>query len=110
MTNKGPSVQSDLEHRLAVARELYWELSAELRDSIQRLRSGTEAPDDMKYRQNILRQHLAQLQMVLDLEGKLDTYNELTGKAGLNLAKARAEIGERLARLRASGSGGCVPG
>lgn len=110
MKTDAPDLLSDLERRLDIARFLYRELSNQLRDSIERLREGRETPGDFKERQSILRQHSAQLQLVLDLEGRLDNYTALTGGAGFDLAAARDEICMRLARLRATGGGGRVSG
>ena len=106
MTDDPPKGDDAAARRLAMARELYRELSEALRASILRIRDGSDSATEIRARQDLCRQHMKQLQSVLEIEGQLETHGQANpGAIVLDLEAARAEIHDRLARYRDRGGG-----
>jgi len=91
---------ADAQERLEKARAVYaWTFRA-LQASLKKLEAEEDTATDSKNRHALFHAHVKQLQTVYELEGSLDTVGTRHGAGGLDLAAARLEIGQRLARIR----------
>lgn len=97
--------------QLARARAVYRAIFAALNASVEKLEAGEDTGQEARFRQDLYRAHVKQLQAVFEIERSLEDMAQPSVAAGrIDLAAARNEIRERLARARERLGSGAVSG